>query len=489
MKISIDNFKTLKSLEEFEFRPFTLITGVNSSGKSSLIQFLLLIKQTLEKPATNAALNLDGDILELGIFEDIIYQKNTQNCLIIIIEIDDIEYPFPNYEPLKIKSCQVRVYIKYSGERIVVDTVEFNYYIPDTIKKDQFLRFKLDGDNYSMTANTGLFNNDFFILPALEEKDRLKGNILFSSFFPQLFTTQIKNPDYGKSENGDEKQSTSEFEKLLEQTKAEPYKQYSIEPNTKLIQEFITRWFERISYIGPLREEPSEFYSSNKSGSYIGVKGEYAAFILEKEADNIVTYQKMEMDSDGLISFSTQQEKLLVAVNHWICDIFKLAKRIYSIEVQDRYQVRVENNYGVESTIKHVGFGVSQLLPIIVEGLRMSKNSMLILEQPEIHLHPKIQGQLFDFFYSLITIGKTVLIETHSDHLLVRMRRRIAEDSKDELLSLISLKFVETGETSHYFENIELTDLGGIQRFPKDFIEQQEDYRAIVKAQARRKLK
>ena len=450
---------------------------------------MLLIKQTLNKPATNIPLNLNGDLIKLGSFEEIVYQKKTENYLSMILSFDNDEYTFPDFSPLRIKSCDVKVSIKCLGQDVSVEQIEYSYYIPDTIKQNQYLRFEQNGENYLMTANTGLFNNDFFLLPALEEKDHLRGNVLFSSFFPQIFTTQIKNPDFGKTEDSNKKESANEFEELLEKAKAEPYKQYSIEPNTKSIEEFITNWFKKISYIGPLREEPSEFYFANKEDNYIGKKGEYAAFILEKESATMVSYLKMETDEEGLISFLTHEDTLLKAVNHWICEVFKLAKKIHSIETQDNYQVLVENNYGIETTIKHVGFGVSQVLPIIVEGLRMPQDAMLILEQPEIHLHPKIQGQLFDFFYSLILKGKKILIETHSDHLIVRMRRRIAEDQRDELLSYVNLEFVETGETNHYFENIELTDLGSIKEFPKDFIEQQEDYKAIVKAQARKKLK
>lgn len=337
-----------------------------------------------------------------------------------------------------------------------------------------------------MTTSTALFNNDFISLLDQEGKDYLNGEVLFSSFFPQLFTTQIKNPDYKQPDDLKTQISDNKTEELLDKAKSQPFKQYSIAPNTKQIEEYVADWFGKISYIGPLREEPSEFYPANKYNNSIGQRGEYAAYILEKEGSNRIKYLKAEFDKEGEVSFLEQEDTLLSAVNHWICEVFKLAKRIYSREVQDNYQVFVENLYGVESTIKHVGFGVSQVLPIVVEGLRMSPNSLLVLEQPEIHLHPKIQGQLFDFFYSLILHQKKLLIETHSDHLIVRMRRRIAEDQKYNLLSMINFEFVETGETSHYFETIELNDLGSIREFPKDFIEQQDDYRAIVKAQARK---
>jgi predicted ATPase len=132
-----------------------------------------------------------------------------------------------------------------------------------------------------------------------------------------------------------------------------------------------------------------------------------------------------------------------------------------------------------------VGFGISQILPIIVEGLRMPKKGLLILEQPEIHLHPKVQSMLFDFIYSMSLTGKRFLIETHSDHFITRMRRRVAENNSD-LSEKINLVFVEQRETEHFFRKLDLNEMGTfINYFPDDFVEQTEkEYRAIVMAQA-----
>jgi predicted ATPase len=122
-------------------------------------------------------------------------------------------------------------------------------------------------------------------------------------------------------------------------------------------------------------------------------------------------------------------------------------------------------------------------LPIIVEGLRMDKNGLLILEQPEIHLHPKVQSLLFDFIYSMSLIGKRFFIETHSDHFITRMRRRIAESNRD-LYKNINMVFVEQRETEYLFRKLDLSDIGALSYFPDDFVEQSEDYDAIIMAQS-----
>jgi predicted ATPase len=81
---------------------------------------------------------------------------------------------------------------------------------------------------------------------------------------------------------------------------------------------------------------------------------------------------------------------------------------------------------GEERDLPDVGFGISQLLPIVVAGLKLPKGGLLVVEQPESQLHPRAQSVLGDFFCSLILSERRVLVETHSDALIDRLRLRIA---------------------------------------------------------------
>jgi len=169
-----------------------------------------------------------------------------------------------------------------------------------------------------------------------------------------------------------------------------------------------------------------------------------------------------------------------------MCDVFDVAEDIKTEKINDTYKITLINKAGLPISIKHVGFGISQLLPIVVEGLRMPDNGTLIVEQPEIHLHPKIQSLLYDFLYGLTKQGKKVIIETHSSHFITRMRRRIAEDESNEMDDNISLTFIE----DDIFRTIELDDYGTLNYYPKDFIEQSNtELRAIVKAQMNKRTK
>ena len=130
-------------------------------------------------------------------------------------------------------------------------------------------------------------------------------------------------------------------------------------------------------------------------------------------------------------------------------------------------RLNVKSNSGVKVDISDVGFGVSQILPILVEGLRMNEGQTLLLEQPEIHLHPKLQMQLTDFFIAMAKNNKNTIIETHSEHIIKRLVRRCLED--DEIRKMINIYFIDENS------NIELIKINkkiGIENWPKNFFDQ-----------------
>ena len=96
MKISIENFKSIKSLQNFEIKPFTVLSGVNSSGKSSFIQLLLLLKQTIELDSSNQPFSLNGKLYNVREFKDVITDKDLKRTLKVSFEFSksdiDLKY-------------------------------------------------------------------------------------------------------------------------------------------------------------------------------------------------------------------------------------------------------------------------------------------------------------------------------------------------------------------------------------------------------------
>jgi len=140
--------------------------------------------------------------------------------------------------------------------------------------------------------------------------------------------------------------------------------------------------------------------------------------------------------------------------------------------------------------LTNVGVGVSQVLPIIVMALLAENPCLLIFEQPELHLHPKVQARLADFFLSIGISGKQCLLETHSEYLVERFRRRIAEAPADALVETLNIYFTARvgGETK--CRRFDVSEFGAIADYPPDFFDQsQNETEAILQAaRAKRRL-
>jgi len=137
-----------------------------------------------------------------------------------------------------------------------------------------------------------------------------------------------------------------------------------------------------------------------------------------------------------------------------------------------------------------VGFGVSQVLPIVVECLRARAGELVILEQPEIHLHPKIQAVLADFFIARASDGVRIIVESHSEYMIKRFCRRIAESTVDNVESLVNMVFVsQKHDGLAECEKIRLNSFGEIENWPSGFFDSQEDlFWAKASIQRRRSM-
>ena len=142
--------------------------------------------------------------------------------------------------------------------------------------------------------------------------------------------------------------------------------------------------------------------------------------------------------------------------------------------------------------ITDVGFGVSQVLPVIVECFYVPRRSIVIFEQPEIHLHPRVQADLADLFVDAIRAreGGTTrecqfIIESHSEHFLRRLQRRIAEGQLAQKDA--ALYFVHTQGAAARIEGLDVDEFGNIRNWPEGFFgDEMGDLVARAEAQARR---
>ena len=140
--------------------------------------------------------------------------------------------------------------------------------------------------------------------------------------------------------------------------------------------------------------------------------------------------------------------------------------------------------------LTHVGVGVSQVLPILVQSLLASPGSTIIFEQPELHLHPRVQTRLADFFVSMTLVGKQCIVETHSEYFINRLRYLAAVSPGTSISSNVALFFVEKEKERSIYRRIRINEYGVIQDWPSGFFDESEDIaEKILKAGMEKKRK
>lgn len=230
----------------------------------------------------------------------------------------------------------------------------------------------------------------------------------------------------------------------------------------------ISEFSENLRYLGPLRDDPKPIYSVSPLAdpTDIGLKGEYVATVLQN-------FKAQEIDFVHPKEDVKQSASLSEAVCIWLRHMGMLEDVSTSIKGKLGLELSVkQENMDKELDLTNVGVGVSQVLPILVMGLLADEGQILIFEQPEIHLHPKVQSLLGDFFLSLMRCGKQCIIETHSEYLIKRLRLRVAQDVDGRVIDNLLAYFVEKREGVSHYGKVDIADNGKIRDWPKDFFDE-----------------
>jgi len=179
-----------------------------------------------------------------------------------------------------------------------------------------------------------------------------------------------------------------------------------------------------------------------------------------------------------------QNDAIQAAIDSWLKK-FGLADGIACDQINDTLFSLIVRTGEAHTNIADCGFGLSQILPLVVNGITLDDRTLMVAEQPEIHLNPKQQATLADLFVSLAK-DKTVLVETHSEHLLLRLRRLIAEKKIDA--GDVALLFVEKLDGESKVREVPLRNDGSLSSddWPSGFFEDSlEQALGLARAQSR----
>ena len=409
----LKNFKGYRDTGSQQLRPLTILMGPNGGGKSTLLKFLMMLKQSAEYTGTPAGplitsvKNEREGYVDLGQFADYAYRGRSN----AVIEM------FLSWQPTRLSGesgidiaaaaevYAMRVELRHAAKkRVVVNRLDY-----------------CDHDGQDLVALTR--DDQEYHLAIRDEwrdqelKDRSR-EYEPESFY--RFPSALLND--------------------LPSTTVRRLRRYSIELYTRL---------QNTLYVGPLRAQPERLYLvSNQRPGDLGVRGQNLDKVLYAEADS----------------------KLIARTNHWLkrlglADSIQLARSAGD----DSFRIKIQG-IGQKQVVDLVdfGFGASQVLPVIVECLYAMPGSTILIEQPEIHLNAHHQLELPNFFTEIIHQKKQCIVETHSEYLLKRLGTLVArQEIKPEDVIVL---YCFADNTGTHIEPITLDAAGQYSWWPTGFL-------------------
>ena len=412
--IRLQRFKGYRDSGWIDLRPpIILLLGANSAGKSALLNALLMLKQSLEDMTyENPFVFYAKKGVDIGSFEDAVFRHEIDIKKPMVFSFDvEVEKDFSEFGLSKGDSVILSIKVAYNKKRRTNVVIGF-----DMVRGyDKQCILSMEKRSTSLTAKT-IFKSDMFEVP----DDLFVG---WYNFLPAI------PPSKTEVESGS---------KLL----TELY-----ELNHDIVLQIVNH-LRYIVHIGPLRREPDRTYQfTGETPSDVGRDGGDALKIL------------------FLDKYSASSINLIGDVNRW------LEKMGYVLEWDvlkgGMAHLMLKDKSGIQINLKDVGFGISQLLPVLIQGYVAGEEQIILMEQPEIHLHPRAQADLGDLFIALAEQKKSLIVETHSEHLMLRLRRRIAEQKIKK--EMVGMYFIEWKDGESVVSRIELDGYGQMVNVPDGF--------------------
>jgi predicted ATPase len=432
-RLSVKNFKSWADLPSLEFGKVTALFGANSSGKTSLIQLLLMLKQTAVS-RDRRILNLGGtpqDYVDLGGYEDIVHGHKVDAD--IDLDLSWTSSFAPDDETPWI-SGEIKVTFSYVEEKVTVKRLSYSGKIAHEqpyFTKDGDIESDVDVESINASIERLPDGRYSLLFPSGERTEPIALELPSFYTMQPLYLIPGKNGVLVRDADAAVRYLSGSFEELL----------------------------NSVYYLGPLREYPHRDYRwSGEKPSSVGVRGEYA---VQAMLSKLVAEQ-----STDLVESANQWLKRLGMVDQVELRPIAPGARLYELVIRTR-------GYQHEANIMDVGFGVSQVLPVLVLAHFAPPGSLLILEQPEIHLHPQVQTELADLFLeAALKRNVQFFIESHSEYLLMRLQRRLAE-RRGEFSQLsekdVKLYFCKREAEASVLEPLEVDEFGRIKNWPQDF--------------------
>ena len=430
--LRIQNFKGWKDTGTIRMAPLSLFFGANSSGKSSIGQFLMMLKQTVELSDRKAVFYPGGknSAVQLGSYQEMVFHRDPANKI----------------------------------------AFEYLWSLPEALKfKDPLSGHSFSGDSLSFQAEVGLGDNEQQSLVV----EKLKYQLMKSE-------KQSLSVELSQKEGSKEYQVTPEQYPLVRKKMRAwalkdvvrfygfPDEAVAYYQNAEFVQVLNfeqEKLFKSISYLGPLRSKGDRVYTwSGHAPEGVGASGEntIAAILSARSRKISFGYKRPAKPFEEVIALKLKEMGLIESFT-----VDQISEQLYKVKVCAKgSKDRVD--------LPDVGFGVSQVLPVLVECFYAQPGSIILMEQPEIHLHPSAQSALADVMIDVINSRENgvnrniqLIIETHSEHFLRRLQRRIAEDVVSQ--EKVSAYFANVTKRPATLDPLQIDMFGSIKNWPENF--------------------
>ncbi len=393
-RLRLENFKSWEDTGDIALKPITGFFGPNSSGKTSLFEALLLMKQTADSADSGAIFHFGNEktLVDLGDFESVVHKHDTKRGLKLSVE--------------------------WSAKR--------EFAIPDrfgsgTIVEGDAIGFEVELRQESTVVGTPLVLEEMAY--RIGDGRRLGMRPLPNKPMYQLFADRSGDSNFLRSYAAGDVLRPSKFHRF-------PDWAYVDSDEHDLFRELyfgLELLLKELYYLGPLRSHPKRIYAwSGAQPPDVGPNGDLVVAA-------ILSFGERHIEQLGL-------PPRLPATGEYVAEWLKRLELVYDLRVEALaegrriFEVKVRKSpNSPEVLLTDVGFGVSQILPVLTLCFYAPEGSILVFEQPDIHLHPSAQAGLADVFIDAWKRRNVqILFESHSEHLLRRLQRRIAEEEIPE---------------------------------------------------------
>jgi predicted ATPase len=365
---------------DLELRPLTVFLGENNSGKSSILASIRLLAQTIQGPDQTIPLALSGAFGDFGSYKDIVHGNHRGRPVVLGLA-------FTGYLPAR-RSMQSYFEAEFKHRAQTRDTI---------IRSSELGNF-IDGRRVQLVrVSTSKASTGRILLEQIEGRRIVESaratvsrDVRMYNFLPRLLAIYSAQ----RSRSADVNAARVFIADASGRARA------AFDDALRILRS--------VEYLAAMRRPPERTYvNTGVIGRKIGADGSGWPSVLALE--------------------SPRRRTVGHAITEWMRDA-GIAESVSVAWLTDRhYEIVVTNPAtGETENIADVGQGTSQVLPVLVGGSRLQRGDVFIVEEPEIHLHPRAQAALGDFFTGLVQDGVQSIVETHSEYFLLRLQQKVA---------------------------------------------------------------